>query len=418
MDLIRAGASLAFGLAGGLRGALHAHAAYTLALWCASLVVGREGGDAGPVRNPAPHIAVLVVAHDEASVVEACVASLRSQSYPADRFDVTVIADHCTDETATLAAAGGAAVIERRGEGARGKPAAVAFGVARLLERGSPDAIAIFDADNVADPGFLAAVAARLQAGEAVVQGLVDAKNADASWVAAASAIGFWAIDGVAQRPRERLGLSAALMGTGFVARPELFAAALAPTGALADDIEAGARLALRGVRVAYEPSARTLDEKPTARDAADGQRRRWMQGRWAAAERWLPALVTSALSPVESIPLGQRARLLDVAVQMVAPSLLFTSVALGTLSGAELVARVATGSGGGAAARRGLALSALYFLAPAAAVARHRPAPRVWVAYFMQPAFLLRSVPLAIQGFATRAERTWTHTRHGGSRE
>ena len=37
-----------------------------------------------------------------------------------------------------------------------------------------------------------------------LVQGFVDAKNANASWVAAFSAIGFWVIDGLVQRPRER----------------------------------------------------------------------------------------------------------------------------------------------------------------------------------------------------------------------
>ena len=52
--------------------------------------------------------------------------------------------------------------------------------------------------------------------------------NPTASWVATASALGFWAIAAVQQEPRERLGLSAPLMGTGWAAEIELCRSELA----------------------------------------------------------------------------------------------------------------------------------------------------------------------------------------------
>jgi len=411
MGLVRAGLSLALGLGGVARTALQAHALYTVGLLVAAKAFGR---DAPRGHDGSARIAVLIVAHDEAAVVGACVESLLAQRYPTDRFEVFVVADHCTDRTAAIARETGAVVFERSTEGATGKPAAVAHGVEQILSQGSFDAIALFDADNVVDADFLSVVAARLAAGERVVQGFVDAKNPEASWVAAASAIGFWAIDGIVQRPRERLGLSASLMGTGFAASSALFRDTLAPKGALTDDLEANARLALLGVRIAYEPRARTLDEKPTRLDTATRQRQRWMQGRWATAERWLPALAAKVIAPAPDVTLADRFRTVDVAAQLVSPSLLFTATTLGALSAGELALRSLTGSGSTTAARRAMRAAALYFLVPVPAIARHRPNAMVWRAYLMQPVYLAKSVPLAVRGWATRRETTWERTEKG----
>ncbi|MFO0566308.1 MAG: glycosyltransferase family 2 protein [Polyangiaceae bacterium] len=413
MRVVRAPLSAVYGVLGLSRALLHAHAWYTLGIWGASLIFGRERPRA-PATTPeeAPRIAVLVVAHDEAPVIEASVRSLSNQRYPAERFEVFVVADNCSDDTARRAEAAGARVIVRHSGGARGKPAAVAFGVAEVSARGAWDAIAVFDADNVADADFLPAVAARLRAGERVVQGFVDAKNPDASWVSGFGAIGFWVIDGLVERPRERLGLSAALMGTGYAAEPELFATLLAPENALADDLEASARLALSRVRVAYEPQARTLDERPVAMNASVQQRRRWMQGRWATAERWLPTLLAASLSPGQTVL--DRLNTLDVAVRLLSPSLLFTAVTLGASSSAELALRAALGDGGGDSARRGLRLAFVYFLSAVPAVARHARGPGIWLLYALQPGFVLRSIPIAIYGFVRRRSSTWAHTKHG----
>src|SRR5262249_52954471 len=141
-----------------------------------------------------------------------------------------------------------------------------------------------------------------------------------ASWVAASSALGYWAISALAQIPRERAGLSSPLMGTAFAVARDDALRFLRDGESLTDDLELGARLALEGVRVCYEHGARSLDEKPAALDVAVRQRKRWMQGRFEVAGRYLPALVRRAVFG----PGGAcaRVRAADVAVQLVAPSL------------------------------------------------------------------------------------------------
>jgi cellulose synthase/poly-beta-1,6-N-acetylglucosamine synthase-like glycosyltransferase len=57
-------------------------------------------------------VAVLVPAHDEASVIRATLASITPQLAAGDR--LLVVADNCSDDTATLARQAGAQVVERQ----------------------------------------------------------------------------------------------------------------------------------------------------------------------------------------------------------------------------------------------------------------------------------------------------------------
>jgi glycosyltransferase involved in cell wall biosynthesis len=101
---------------------------------------------------------VVVPAHNEEEYMPACLAALR-QAAGSVRIPVylLVVADTCTDETAAVAAARGAQVIEIR---ARNVGAARAAGLARLL-RGTagtdPAAVwlATTDADTVVPSGWL-----------------------------------------------------------------------------------------------------------------------------------------------------------------------------------------------------------------------------------------------------------------------
>ena len=63
--------------------------------------------------HPHTRIVVLVPAHDEAGTIAATLQALRSQTRQPDR--VVVVADNCTDDTAALARACGAEVVETVG---------------------------------------------------------------------------------------------------------------------------------------------------------------------------------------------------------------------------------------------------------------------------------------------------------------
>jgi cellulose synthase/poly-beta-1,6-N-acetylglucosamine synthase-like glycosyltransferase len=394
---------------------LHALAVYMVALVALGAATGRRRARAAEGRHP--RIAVLFAAHDEEAVIGASVERFAGQEYPESSFTVFVVADHCKDRTAELARASGATVLERR-EGRGGKTGAVAFGVSAVAKMGGFDAVAIFDADNHAAPGFLSAIGGRLAAGERIVQGLVDSKTPAASWVTASSALGFYAIAALAQEPRERLGLATPLMGTGFALRMDDALHYLGDAESLTDDLELGARLALDGVRVAYERSARTIDEKPALLSTAVAQRHRWMQGRWAVAERYLPKLLAKSLSGGGG-SLGARFRVADVAFQLVAPSLLFTAVAtLMVAVVAVLLGAVLPPAFSRAAfvvpPSLSLAVGGIAYVVPALGILRMNPPAGVWPYYLLQSVYLALSAPLAVTGWLRRGSRVWKRTPKG----
>ena len=77
-----------------------------------------------------PQVAVLVPAHDEASIIGATLASLVPQLQAGDR--LLVVADNCSDDTARRAEEGGAEVIVRQDALRRGKGYALDFGMRHL----------------------------------------------------------------------------------------------------------------------------------------------------------------------------------------------------------------------------------------------------------------------------------------------
>src|SRR5438045_526297 len=89
----------------------------------------------GRGRPSHKRIAVLVPAHDEAALIGRCVRSLRAQTYPSHLYDVIVVADNCTDATASIARSAGAEVLVRDEPGARGKGRALRWAIDQVLVR-------------------------------------------------------------------------------------------------------------------------------------------------------------------------------------------------------------------------------------------------------------------------------------------
>jgi glycosyltransferase involved in cell wall biosynthesis len=104
-------------------------------------------------------VGVVIPAHDEEDLLPSCLAAVRLAAAPLAGLavHVVVVADACTDQTAALARAGGAAVLEI---GARNVGAARAAGVAEVLRRTGPlDPASVWlattDADTLVPPCWL-----------------------------------------------------------------------------------------------------------------------------------------------------------------------------------------------------------------------------------------------------------------------
>jgi cellulose synthase/poly-beta-1,6-N-acetylglucosamine synthase-like glycosyltransferase len=95
-------------------------------------------------HGPRQPVTVLVPAHNESRGLLPTLANIQSQFQPGDL--LLVVADNCTDDTATLARTVGAEVVERNDPAKRGKGYALDCGV-RHLNSKPPGIIIIVDAD-------------------------------------------------------------------------------------------------------------------------------------------------------------------------------------------------------------------------------------------------------------------------------
>ena len=222
-------------------------------------------------------IAVLVPAHNESSGIAATVRHLKLQLRGADR--LLVVADNCTDETASLARQNGADVVERSDPSRRGKGHALAFGMAELRQS-APDVVIIVDADCRTSDGTLAELARLSHGAGRPVQSL-DLMRPPAGFEREHAVATFaWIVKNQA-RPLglSRLGLPCQLMGTGMAFPWRLIQNFELASSNIVEDLELGLTLAAHGHAPLF--SEETLVESffPSSQDGAVAQRRRWEQG-------------------------------------------------------------------------------------------------------------------------------------------
>ncbi len=234
-----------------------------------------------PLRSPRRiHFDVIVPAHNEAMVIQACVASLKRLDWPAEQFRVLVVADNCSDATATLARAAGATVLERFDTVLRGKGHALAHAFEASRGHGSAYAVVVVDADTEVSANLLEAFAARIELGAKAVQARHGVLNAQASWRTRLMAIALGCFHPLRSRARERLQLSCGLRGNGWCVTHWLLHQVPYRAYSLAEDIEYGIDLGLAGYRVHYADEAQANGLMVSGDEAAASQRQRWEAGR------------------------------------------------------------------------------------------------------------------------------------------
>ncbi len=226
---------------------------------------------------------VLIAARNEAAVIGQLIDSITAQKYPARLVDIYVVADNCTDSTAAVAAAHGATVWQRRNKTQVGKGYALNFLLSKIAQERPQeqyDGFFVFDADNLLDPHYIAEMNKVFSNGCQVVTGYRNAKNFGDNWITAGYGIYFLRESEYLNRPRDYLGTSCGVSGTGFLFSSQL----LEKLGgwnyfALTEDLEFTLDLICRGEKVAYCGSAVLYDEQPSSFRQSVVQRARWMRG-------------------------------------------------------------------------------------------------------------------------------------------
>lgn len=225
--------------------------------------------------------AFVIAAHNEESVIAQLVESIKGQDYPQELIDTFVIADACTDATASRAREAGAIVWERNDLARKGKSWVLDYAFDRILNDYGDvyEAFFVFDADNLLSPTYVKEMNKVFDAGYMVSTSYRNSKNFDSSWISSAYALWFIREAKFLNNPRMMLGTSCAISGSGWLVSSSIIKGMHGwDFHTLTEDIQFSTFCAANGIQIGYAP-AEFFDEQPLTFAASWTQRMRWTKG-------------------------------------------------------------------------------------------------------------------------------------------
>lgn len=235
--------------------------------------------------------AFVIAARNESSVIGQLCDSIRGQNYPEELIDIFVVADNCTDNTADVAREHGARVYERFNSEEIGKGYALTFLFDHIREDMGYDAydgFFVVDADNILDENYAREMNKAVMDGRRIVVCYRNSKNYGDNWLSAGSGLWFLRASRHLNNPRDLLGVSCEVNGTGFFIHRDI----IKRQGGwihhlLIEDIEFTVDSVIHGEKVAYCHKAMVYDEQPTSFHQSFRQRRRWTKGYFQVLRRY-----------------------------------------------------------------------------------------------------------------------------------
>jgi len=242
-------------------------------------VAGRLGkaDDSGPLPQTPRlrRIGVLIPAYKEDAVIIDSVKANLLQQYPAELFDLIIIADSMQPATLARLADLPIRVMEVSFEVSTVAKALNAA-LARIPD-GQYDIMVVADADNIMAPDFLVRINAAFEQGWRAVQGHRVAKNTNTG-VALLDAISEEINNHIFRKGTRSLGLSSPVIGSGMAFDLRLMKACMTNLRTMGGyDKELEINVELNGYIIGYLEQAYIYDEKVAQRAIFENQRTRWI---------------------------------------------------------------------------------------------------------------------------------------------
>jgi cellulose synthase/poly-beta-1,6-N-acetylglucosamine synthase-like glycosyltransferase len=256
--------------------------AYLCVLGIAALFMKAEGcGSEVSLKR----FAIVVPAHNEEAGLAATLSSLCRLDYPKHLFQIVVVADNCSDGTASVAKSFNVMCIERRDSVNRGKGYALSFAFSHVLKE-NIDALVVLDADNLISQNFLKKMSACLARGHHVIQSKNTVKNPLESPLTWILAVGNSIENNLYCAGKARMGLSAPLRGTGMCFSRDILVRFPWAASSVAEDTEYGLTLVENGHVIYFSEESEVMSDAPVTLEMLMAQRIRWASGNMHLARR------------------------------------------------------------------------------------------------------------------------------------
>ena len=360
------------------------------------------------IKTPEKNFAIIVAAHNEENVIGQLVENLHLLNYPDKLYEIFVVADNCLDNTAAIARQGGAKVYERTNQLEKGKGFAMEWMFNHLFRMEQKfDAVVVFDADNLVHPDFLMEMNSRLCKGERLIQGYLDSKNPNDTWVSGVFSISFWVVNHIWHLAKYNIGLSSVLGGTGMCISMDILRKYGWGATCLTEDMEFTMKALLEGIPTTWAHDAIVYDEKPLTFMQSWNQRKRWSQGHFDVAGRYIGKLFKEGIKQRNIVMLDGIVHLFQPYFLLcssffVISSYLFSIYPFYTnILYSVIPFEVWTIIGVG------------QYIFPVIVLAKIRASFKLWLYLILYPLFIYSWVPITIIGYLHRHDHEWSHTVH-----
>ena len=247
----------------------------------------RANGDSGHIPLAEyPMVSVMVPAHNESIVISRTVRALLKFDYPEDRYEIIVINDNSTDDTAEKLQEiqkefpGRKLIVLSTDNVVGGTGKSNALNIGFSVASGS--VIAIYDADNTPEPSALTLLVENLMSDDRLgaVIGKFRTRNRNASILTRFVNIETLAYQCMNQAGRFFFFQLCTIPGTNFVMRRSIIEAIGGwDEKALSEDTEISFRIYRMGYYIKLVPQAVTWEQEPHLLNVWFRQRARWAKG-------------------------------------------------------------------------------------------------------------------------------------------
>lgn len=268
----------------------------TLYLLILSLAGGRRVVPSAAQGLREGALVVVVPAHNESAGIGRTLTNLLAVAARDGNTTVCVVADNCDDDTAAVARACGARVLERRDPDRRGKGYALDFAFRALAPEGFV-AFVVIDADTVAEDSLLLVLRQHLGAGALAVQTRYSVLDANASPRHRLAELALSAFNVLRPRGRHALGWSAGILGNGFALSRDALQAVPYTATSVVEDLEYHLRLIEANMRVHFADGTTVRGAMPSNAGGQQNQRARWEGGRLRMLRQHGPSLLVRGVS-------------------------------------------------------------------------------------------------------------------------
>jgi cellulose synthase/poly-beta-1,6-N-acetylglucosamine synthase-like glycosyltransferase len=246
-------------------------------------------------RATPARVAVLVPAHNESASIIPTLDDIKVQLKPGDR--LLVVADNCTDDTASVARFSGAEVVERHDNERIGKGYALDYGLGHL-EGNPPDIVVVVDSDCRLAEGAIGRLAAACSNSGRPIQALYLMTIPEGAGFKQQIAAFAWRVKNwVRPLGLKAFGLPCQLMGSGMAFPWEVIRAVDLASGWIVEDLKLGLDLAAAGHSALFYPSVYLTSQFPFSAKGSADQRRRWEHGHIATILQIAPRSLCAAMT-------------------------------------------------------------------------------------------------------------------------